>query len=154
MAKPRKRDYAAEYSRRQERAKALGFTGYYERRTRTAPGSPRPSTAELRKRRGHAGRASFLAYIKPGDLVMLADHISTVRITGEKIGPFVKRVIPADLRPSREFTIRNQTMRSLARLIKDELERGAVMSLAPSLDQRRLLRASDQLERIAAGADA
>lgn len=74
MARPRKprarkRDYAAEARRRNERARALGFKNYYERRTRLEPGAERPSTQVLRRRRGHASRKDLLRDARPGDLV-------------------------------------------------------------------------------------
>src|ERR1035437_5505534 len=54
----RKRDYAAEYARRQAKARSLGYTGYYARRIRLgAPASaPAPRGAELAVRRGHRGK--------------------------------------------------------------------------------------------------
>lgn len=54
--KPRKRDYAAEYRRRQAKARREGFSGYYGKRIRRGapPSAPAPTGAELRAARGHA----------------------------------------------------------------------------------------------------
>ena len=54
---PRRRDYRAEYARRQEIARGKGFASYYERRIRrgAGPEAERPRGGELRKARGHGG---------------------------------------------------------------------------------------------------
>lgn len=65
------RDYAAEYARRQARARELGFSGYYERRTRPRPGAPKPPPAELRRKRGHASGADLKREVKAGALVQV-----------------------------------------------------------------------------------
>lgn len=75
----RQRDYAAEYRRRQERARAAGFTNYYERRIkggerRAKPSSPRPTGAALRTARGHASAEDFIRELKPGALVEVTDY--------------------------------------------------------------------------------
>lgn len=142
----RKRDYAAEYARRQARARAAGFESYYDRRVRggraATPSTPRPSGDLLQRARGHAGRAGLLAYIQPGDIVMLdrhvKDHDRDERGRWRRIG---KEVHPDDpSRPVRRFQLFNVSDAQLARLIDAELARGANMTLIPSLDQQRLLR--------------
>lgn len=75
----RKRDYAAEYKRRQERARAAGFSNYYERRIRggerkAKPASPRPTGAALRTARGHASAEDFIRELRPGALVEVTDY--------------------------------------------------------------------------------
>ncbi len=65
----RKRDYAAEYAARQRRARAQGFAGYYEQRTRRSPGAAKPSTSELARRRGHRSRSDLLRDVRDGDIV-------------------------------------------------------------------------------------
>jgi hypothetical protein len=147
----RPRDYAAEYRRRQERARSLGFRNYYERRTRPAPGAPKPSKETLARLRGHAGRAAFIAWIRPGNVVMLDRHISKITVDGRgRFGPIGKRVIDEE-RGDREFVIRNQTLASLKRLVADEIAAGAIMTPVPSFDQSRLLGGQDRLEAIYLG---
>lgn len=141
----RRRDYAAEYRRRQERARARGFRSYYEERIRggaAADPSAAPPGPELRRRRaGHAGRSAFLDYIREGDVVMLGDHIS--RIERGSSGRYVsieKLVVPEDPeRPTRRFTIHGITKAQLAAMVEAEIAAGAVLTPVPSLDQRRLL---------------
>jgi hypothetical protein len=57
----RRRDYAAEYRRRAERAG--GGKALYRKRVGDASG------ADLRRRRGHAGSADLVRETRPGDLV-------------------------------------------------------------------------------------
>lgn len=52
------RDYAAEYARRQARARSLGYKGYYQRRTAGAEGE------EKRSKAGHRGYRDLLRYLK------------------------------------------------------------------------------------------
>lgn len=61
----RKRDYRAEYARRQERARQLGHKGYYQRRV---AGAER-GTEAFQRARGHRGRADLVRSLRPGDLV-------------------------------------------------------------------------------------
>jgi hypothetical protein len=48
-------------------------------------------------------------------------------------------VIDTYLNESWFFTISGLTVRTLARLIRDELAAGAILTYAPSLDQQRIL---------------
>lgn len=125
MASPRKRNYAAEYQRR--------LRSYAERN----PGASRQEA------RGHAdeAQASFLRYIHEGDTVMLADHIETVkRRPSGRWDLIEKQVVPEDpQRPVKTFKLRGLSDAQLASMIKRELAKGAVLTPAPSLDQRRLL---------------
>lgn len=68
---PRRRDYAAEYARRQAKARKLGFSSYYERRTRLRPGQARPDASELRERRGHASKADLERDLRSGRIVTM-----------------------------------------------------------------------------------
>lgn len=64
MAKPRRRDYAAEYRRRQAKARREGFSGYYAKRVRggerATPSAPAPTGAALRRARGHASQSDLV----------------------------------------------------------------------------------------------
>lgn len=75
----RKRNYAAEYARRQERARTLGFESYYARRVRRGapPSAPRPSGRELRAARGHAGFRDLLRELGDGDIIGIDGAAST-----------------------------------------------------------------------------
>ena len=144
-AKRRRRDYAAEYRRRQERARSRGFESYYQERIRggakASPDTPPPGPEVRRRRAGHGGRSAFLDYIREGDVVMRADHLSRIERAGS--GRYVaieKLVVPEDPeRPTRRFVMHGLTKAQLARMIEAELQAGAVLTPVPSLDQRRLL---------------
>jgi hypothetical protein len=71
VARGRKRDYAAEYARRQELARGRGFRSYYERRVRlgAGPEAPKPSGQALRAAAGHAGYRDLLRQLRDGDIV-------------------------------------------------------------------------------------
>lgn len=132
----RKRDYAAEYARRQERAKQLGFGSYYERRT---AGVPRGERARVR---GHRGRADFLSTLREGDLILC--DITSIRLQPNgRYSPIWKTVIPANGGREREYALRNQTRESLLQAILEEERRGVIFSPSPSMDQRRLLAKTD-----------
>lgn len=83
----------------------------------------------------------FLAYIREGDEVMLADLVGAVPVDERgRLGPFEKRVVPAAPgRRVRVFRIGKVTKARLRRLIEQEIERGAILTPVPSLDQRRLV---------------
>lgn len=117
-----RRDRKAEYAKRNRQAKAWGFRSYWQQR--------------------QAGDwASFLRYIRPGDLVFLEAHPS--KLKQDQLGRWLivpKRVIPDDpKRKDRVFTMRKLSDKQLRRMIEEELKRGANLSPVPSLDQRRLL---------------
>lgn len=90
--------------------------------------------------RGQAGRSAFLRYLKPGDLVTLAEHVRDVPVDAQgRIGPFEKLVVPADdRRHERRFRFAKLSRAQLARLIEAELKAGAVLTPVPSRDQRQL----------------
>lgn len=114
----------SEYRERVRRAEARGKRG-----------------AEARGKAGAVSRARFLAYIREGDLVQMANHVRhvTVDSRGRLVG-IVKMVIPPR-RPVRVFELAPLTRSALARLIREEERRGAVLTPIPSLDQRRLVTA-------------
>lgn len=61
----RQRDYAAEYARRQARARERGFENYYAQRIRggakASPLTPAPTGDRLRRARGHASLSDLKA---------------------------------------------------------------------------------------------
>lgn len=57
----------------------------------------------------------------------------------DRFGPFRKRVIDQYSDDDWTFTLRNLTVAGLRSLIRDEVRAGAVITLAPSLDQNKLL---------------
>lgn len=79
MAPARKRDYAAEYARRQALAKERGHASYYEQRIRggaeAPPDAERPTGAELRRARGHSGLSDLLREIQPESLVAISTNL-------------------------------------------------------------------------------
>lgn len=141
-AKPapkRRRDYAAEYKRRQARARALGYESYYARRVRKGapPSAPKPSGAALRRARGHAAGRDLARSSRDGDLLIaslggrdLQGRYHRVDVT----------VIPADGGDEREFTLRGSQLSPeyLQRLVDDLERRGVIFSPSPSLDLRQI----------------
>lgn len=128
-----KRDYAAEYA-------------YRVRGTK--PG-------QRAEARGHGtGARLFLRRLGEGDLIMLASTIDSIetyvgRDGVERFRPYQKVVVHEPRGRRRASTtayywFRRQTREQLKKLIDDELRKGATFSLAPSLDQRRLLRAGER----------
>lgn len=69
----RRRDYAAEYARRSERARELGYGSYYERRVRAGrpPSAEAPTGERLRLQRGHAGPADLEDLLRRGRVLIL-----------------------------------------------------------------------------------
>lgn len=103
------------------------------------PGGAKPAPPVLAKRRGHASRVGFLAYLRDGDVILCDIGSVTFSEKTGRFGTIWKTVLPADGRPEREFSIRNQTRVSLRALIELEIEAGVIFSPQPSMDQRRLL---------------
>lgn len=69
-----RRDYAAEYRRRQERAREEGYASDYERRMAGAPEGELLEHTELREYlRGHRGASFLRDYAQEGDAVMIED---------------------------------------------------------------------------------
>lgn len=148
MARPRKPP-PTPYEQRNARAQALGYRNYYDYRLhdngRIAPGPLRLTPAERARRRGHRGRADFLASLGEGDLIILPFGLSAVEFDeGARDGEgayveIVKLVIDGETGREREYTLRNLTRDELIDTIEEEQRRGAVFSPSPSLDQRRLV---------------
>lgn len=146
---PRPRRPQTPYERRNARAKALGYRSYYDYRLhdhgRIPPGPLRISKAERARRRGHRGRADFLASLGPGDLIIMPYGITSVVFDEDARDgegaylEIVKLVIDGETGREREYTLRNLTRDELIDTIYEEQQRGAVFSPAPSLDQRRLV---------------
>lgn len=59
------------WERRNARARELGFKNYYEQRTRRTPGGEKPSRDELRRRRGHAGKADLDRTLRSGNVELI-----------------------------------------------------------------------------------
>lgn len=70
---PDRRDYADEYRRRQERARAEGFASDYDRRMRRGdPDADLPrSTEEAEWLRGHRGEGYLRDYAREGDVLQV-----------------------------------------------------------------------------------
>lgn len=144
MAAKRKRgsrDYAAEYARRQQRARAKGYASYYDFRAhsngRRAPSAPRLAGEALAKTSGHRSYADLVDNLREGSFVMV-----------DRTGPrddqgrytWVDIQVLDEYGGSRVFRLRGIRLDrdSLDRLV-DEIEAaGAVLSPSPSLDIRRL----------------
>ena len=147
MPPSRRSKHSAAQARRDEKARALGYQSYYDYRLhdygRQPPGPLELTPDERAERRGHVEEASsyrdFLSYLRPGDEVMLADHIRYIQKSGTRYGPIEFQVIPED--PEREvelFTVPTLTHAAIRDLIAELEDLDVVMTPVPSLDVRRL----------------
>src|SRR6516164_9360132 len=120
---------------------------YAERVRRAEARRPGISRAEAG---GKAGRAALLARIRSvarqghDPLVILRQPAWMIPVMSRKgkadrLGPVPKLVIDEYADQTWGFTIRGLTVASLARLIRDEIQAGATLTPAPSLDQQRIL---------------
>jgi hypothetical protein len=157
VVRVRKRDYAAEYARRQARARELGYASYYGRRVRL--GKPASASAprgrELARARGHDTTIRDLARdAEDGDL-LIASAVVWWPESKNEVGRWDRRV-RIDITLNRmtgsggqfEYTLHgreteNGRVRSLARQKLENLvakleRKGVVFSPAPSLDLRRM----------------
>lgn len=134
MPRPRKQPSA--YSRRNARARALGFRNYYEQRV----AGTQPGTAARAAARGHRSRSDFLASLGEGDLIIMPNGLSSVERTADgRYKLITKLVVDGDTGDERIYTLRNLTRDELVQTIDEEERTGAVFSPSPSLDQRRLV---------------
>lgn len=150
MARPRKpaRPSAA-WEKRNAKARALGYRNYYDYRAHDygkQPASAPPAQgARLRRLRGHAGRADFLADLGEGDLIIMPNGLSSIEFDEDARDgegayvEIVKLVIDGDTGADRTYILRNLTRDELIETIAAEEAKGAIFSPAPSLDQRRLV---------------
>lgn len=85
MATPRKRDYAAEYARRQELASQRGHRSYYEQRIRggatAKPDAKRPTGETLRQRAGHGKFRAFLRAVGDGAHITVGVNLGQIQRT-------------------------------------------------------------------------
>lgn len=113
----RKRDYAAEYARRQARARELGYENYYGRRVRAGapPSAPAPRGEALARARGHRSSADLEALLRAGRV----ERVTTVTSIDRR-GRDETTVI-ADLDDGRtvEFTLRGPQVDRIAGVIDD-----------------------------------
>ena len=150
-AKPRltakqKRNRIA-YARRDERARALGYKGYYDYRAhdngRLAPDAPRLSGQPLARARGHVGAEDLVRDIREGDVVTLIDGVDAIEIDDRGRYVLIRKRVLSFTGRAREYSLRNLTKAQLVALIKREVAAGATFSPAPSLDQRRIVSRSE-----------
>lgn len=135
---------SAAYERRNERAKALGYSSYYDYRAhgngRIPPDKPRLHGADLRRSRGHASRADLLKAARPGALVTAFPDADSRRKDGSYSRAYVS-VIDGDTGREQEFLLSGNQLKgaALVRLLRDLDERGVVFSPSPSLDLRNVV---------------
>jgi len=129
----RRRDYAAEYRRRQAKAKAAGFRNYYAQRTKGATGQ------RLREARGHSGPKDLERTLRSGKVAVVSQEpLDRDPSTGQWRKVKV-RVMTQDGK-TREFTIRGKTLSDPAELQAAVLAAGVdihagytdVLGLAPN----------------------
>lgn len=140
MAPARKRNYAAEYARRQSLAKARGHGSYYEERIRggagAAPDAPRPTGQELRKARGHAALRDMLREIQPESLVMVSTNLKNLETNDAGTWQHIPLTVYAPDGDEKEYDLRNITDEELDWLIEqlDDLD----VDYSPNYDLRNL----------------
>lgn len=138
VVRVRKRDYKAEYARRQARARELGFEGYYGRRIRR--GQPAevaaPRGERLRAARGHASGGDLRSQARDGDLLIgsLGGRNALGRYTRVDI-----TLVGSD-GGEKEYVLQGKQLGKayLQRLVSDLEAAGVIFSPAPSLDLRRI----------------
>lgn len=132
----RRRDYAAEYRRRQEKARQEGFSGYYAKRIRAGkpPSAPAPTGVALRRARGHAA-GSDLAREAQSDWFVSAfplDRNAAGQWTRMRID-----VIDDDGREREYWLTGDQLSRKNIRRLAMDLDRAGVR-FSPKYDLRTL----------------
>lgn len=136
--KPPKRDYKSAYARRDARAKARGYKSYYDYRTHDYGKLPANANRLI------PGVNAFLRGLDEGDTIIMPEGIRSVERDAQgRYIRIVKIVLDAVTARERRFVLRNLTRPQLIALIKAEQAKGAIFSLSPSLDQRKLLPESD-----------
>jgi hypothetical protein len=143
----RPRNYAAEYARRQARARQRGFESYYARRVRggaaATPETPAPRGERLRRLRGHASGADMRREAGDGAQV-------TAQLGGRDGRGRYHRVDVTVIDPDgreHEYQLQGRRIERdyLEALVADLDARGIIFSPAPSLDLRKI--AEDASER-------
>lgn len=133
----RKRDYAAEYARRQARARELGYAGYYERRVRAGapPSAPKPTGERLRGLRGHASRADLERAVRSGRVAIIS------QVPGRRdpdTGRYLSVEFDVQLTDgsTRTYTLRGRQLddRRIASLRDAVQDAGADVYVNPSVD--------------------
>lgn len=137
---PRQRDYAAEYARRQAKARSLGYGSYYQRRIRAgAPPSAAPARGErLAKLRGHRSSRDLERAIRPGTLLFAGDF---ERDADGRLVWIDVRLVDEATGKDRTFRIQGKDMTAdtAKRLLSAIDDAGATTPRGGSLDVVRLL---------------
>lgn len=137
---------SAAYERRNARARALGYSSYYDYRAhgngRTPPDAPRLTGQALARARGHTGAADLERSVRAGDLVTATPDPTSRRDDGS-YSRFYVTVVGADGR-EREYLIRNTSAKDIDKLVAAVSGAGAIFSPSPSLDLRRVGREHDE----------
>lgn len=131
---------SAAYERRNARARALGYTSYYDYRAhdngKIPPGQPRLAGRALRRARGHTSLSDLIADTKPGTLIMATPDPTSRRADGTYSRVHVTMI--GEDGSDRDYLLRGQALSSssLDRLVAGMSAAGAVFSPSPSLDLR------------------
>jgi hypothetical protein len=136
-AKKAKRDYKAAYARRDARARALGFSSYYDQRVRKGRlSAPRPTGAALRRARGHAGGRDLVGAAGEGDIVIAGNAIRDSRGRFKQID---LSLVDANDGSEREFTLSGRQLSKayLMKLVEDLEAKGVIFNY--SYDLRKLV---------------
>jgi hypothetical protein len=139
---PSKRDYKAAYERRDERARAQGYRGYYDYRAhdngRLPPDQPKLRGEALSRARGHRGAADLERSMRPGMLVFVEGS------ERNKDGTYKWVDIRTVDEQGRETTYRLRgaaatSSARLGRILEAGQAAGAVFTPVPSLDVSGLI---------------
>lgn len=147
----RRRDYAAEYARRQAKAHREGFSGYYEKRITEGTGV-RPPADVRRLRAGHASAADLKRAFRSGRV----DHVfqQPVGERDPKTGQYreVRVTVTLSNGDQRSYRLRGDQLRSgkLRGLQRAAIEAGADLYSNPSLDVLGVRSSADDVDAVVA----
>ncbi len=152
----RRRDYKAEYARRQSLARRLGYGNYYARRVRAGapPSAAAPRGERLRLQRGHAGPSDLERLLRRGQVAILNQE--PVGERDPKTGRYGEIRVTAMLADGsqRSFRLRGAQIepKRLRPLRQAAVAGGADVYTNPSLDVLRLRTEADLDEQEEAAA--
>lgn len=143
MPRPRKHPArSSAYSRRNERARGLGYRNYYDYRVhgngRVPPSEPAPKGQLLKRLRGHAAGGDLKSEVKQGELILVDDYARD-----RKSGKYKWVDIKVLDRNSKEriYRLREKQLevKYLRQLVAAIDKAGAVISPNASFDLRKLV---------------
>lgn len=157
MARPRRSSSSStprsvRTARDNARARALGYASYYDYRLhgsgRIPASTPAPAkgSAERAAARGHRGIRDLERSLRPGDVIILPDGLSSIGKDRRDNYTRVRVLVVKDDGREQRFTISRAKYERMVKLLERASAAGAIFSPSPSLDLRRLVRVGDRPE--------